>query len=841
MEVTFLGGASGIGASCLAIQVGEHWLVVDAGVRLNTQADRLPDLAFLEDKSIAAILITHAHADHIGALPLVHQLAPTAPIYTSAATARLIEVMLADSLRVMDRRAATEQEIPLFAPALVERTLRQLRPLPVPGQVTLSEVPDLRVVTAPAGHVAGAMSLGFDHPEGRLVISGDLSITPQRTVGAARLLALSRPDLLILESTYGARAHPNRQAEETRLVQMVVERVQQGHVLIPAFALGRAQEIILILLAAQARGQAPLFPIYVDGLVRAVCSVYGTIPEALAPPLARRIRQGHEPFFGPTVQAITRPAQRAQVVAGPPACLISSSGMLTGGPSAFYAAALAAEAAATILITGYQDEESPGGRLLAAAAGEQRDIEINGQSVTLRCQVGQYALSAHADGGELAGWAAALHPRSIALVHGDASSRTALAERLAEIGPVRLPQNGDTLHIHARPQRGRRPTLPPPIPAPPATPGMGAGAPLDVSSLARLWQALVAGGPPPAARRFTVTELAQLWYGDMLSATALGSARELLAGVQPYFAAVPEVPDLYRLRRRRRAANRPPRPDTTRILALVEQHLPEVPDLYRRGVDPATGTVTLGFAFPAVARERYATQLAALASEAGVAVQLTTQPHQERLAAAARAVLPPDWPLLHNPALHHDRQVVQVHSAQPLTPEAIAAAQATFIAQTGWHLDIQVVEATPPPPTFGPTARWEMNRARQAALERFAAVGCYRVGADPARGVLILRFHFPDVAMVHQRAALDTLAAETGWPIEVSPQAHQTALETAAHQALPPGSLRGQPSFHAATRVVAVICATLLTPAQIETAQRTFTAQTGWCLQILVSANATPL
>src|SRR5919205_776793 len=89
MQVVFLGGASGVGASCLAVEIGREWILVDAGVRVDRAADRLPDLAFLEDKQLAAIFVTHAHADHIGSLPLVHQRFPHVPIYTSVATMRL--------------------------------------------------------------------------------------------------------------------------------------------------------------------------------------------------------------------------------------------------------------------------------------------------------------------------------------------------------------------------------------------------------------------------------------------------------------------------------------------------------------------------------------------------------------------------------------------------------------------------------------------------------------------------------------------------------------------------------------------------------------------------------
>src|ERR1700724_4056903 len=110
MQVVFLGGASGVGASCLAIELPQQWFVVDAGVRVDRKADPLPDLALLEDKDVQAIFVTHAHADHIGALPLLHQAFPTVPIFASRGTALLMEVMLADALRVRPRRAVEEMD-----------------------------------------------------------------------------------------------------------------------------------------------------------------------------------------------------------------------------------------------------------------------------------------------------------------------------------------------------------------------------------------------------------------------------------------------------------------------------------------------------------------------------------------------------------------------------------------------------------------------------------------------------------------------------------------------------------------------------------------------------------
>src|SRR5690606_21061571 len=125
-EIEFLGGASGVGASSVLVELAGRRVLIDAGVRMGGR-DRLPDLAALERHHLSAIFVTHAHADHIGALPLVHQHMPHVPIYATPATIRLIEVMLADAVRVMARRAAEELEFPLYDDALVASMLRVLR------------------------------------------------------------------------------------------------------------------------------------------------------------------------------------------------------------------------------------------------------------------------------------------------------------------------------------------------------------------------------------------------------------------------------------------------------------------------------------------------------------------------------------------------------------------------------------------------------------------------------------------------------------------------------------------------------------------------------------------
>lgn len=182
MQVIFVGGASGVGASCLAIEIAGQWIIVDAGVRVDRKSDPLPDLALLEGKDIRAIFVTHAHADHIGALPLVHQAFPTAPIFASRATGLLMEVMLSDALKIMNKRAAEEMEIPLYPGELVSSMLNQVRPLPIGEALVLPQLPGITIHTSRAGHIAGAVSFSFSASDGTLVVSGDISSTAQRTV-----------------------------------------------------------------------------------------------------------------------------------------------------------------------------------------------------------------------------------------------------------------------------------------------------------------------------------------------------------------------------------------------------------------------------------------------------------------------------------------------------------------------------------------------------------------------------------------------------------------------------------------------------------------------------------
>jgi Cft2 family RNA processing exonuclease len=856
MQVLFVGGASGVGASCLAIQLAEQWIVVDAGVRVDRKSDPLPDLSLLEGKDVCAIFVTHAHADHIGALPLLHQAFPTAPIFASRGTSLLIEVMLADALKVMTRRAVEEMELPLYPETLVAGMLTHVRPMPVGEPFTLPILPGVTIHASRAGHIAGAVSLGFTAPDGSLVVSGDISSTPQRTVAGAVPPPLDRCDLLVMESTYGARLHPNRQAEEARLAQAVANGLAQGgHTLIPCFGLGRGQELLLILQAAQEKGQVPEFPIYVDGLVRRVCSTYLLIPEALSPTLQRQIRKGYTPFTGRNVTFVRDERDRERILAGPPACILSSSGMLTGGPSAWYAARLASDPNASILITGYQDEESPGKRLLDLAEKKENTLVLGGTQVEVRCQVAKYSLSAHADGGELAAYAAALKPRRVALVHGDPEARSALRGLLTDTDVV-LPVEGMTiekLEKQARRSSRAAPTnAARPVEALPQ--GIGQGAPFDYTHVEQLWRAVT---QVPTLRIVTARELALAWYGEVTEETTQDILDVFEQDYeQRYFVRQHALEEAYRVRGQFEEAPGDFLSDLVGSVLLLLVAPGSAKPVICRGIEPGAA---VRVQLPrGISQERTRFPFSSILEAAGPAPQEAQDSNQKASVYLANLVK----------TMRRLRRVISAHSLVELCqeealytlgdlcemaglspqsledrlalakllyqhPRLFTQQRSVFEGEglTLYCLSPEWREALEEPEEVErPDQNWILS-----VIEQYLGTPAdlYRRSIDPDTGDVVLSFHFPARASTLYSNAIDAAAEETGVSITIAPHTHQGELARAAHRVLPRGlSVRGTPSLYLDRSVVSLFCTGQASAEGITEAQSSFYEETGWYLEL---------
>lgn len=274
----------------------------------------------------------------------------------------------------------------------------------------------------PAGHIAGAACINLRTPEGDVFYSGDFSKFRQRTIEGMRIPKL-RPDSAIFESTYGNRLHSNRETEENRLIKTVRQCAEKGSkVLIPAFALGRAQEVLLILQSAMKSKRLPVIPVYVNGMVSDINMAYMNHPNGLRLPLTKSITKGRNPLYSENVTAVTTKPTRSELLRQSGcAVFVSSSGMLTGGPSVEYAKTLV------------QDEEAPGRLLqnMMTSIEENRTVTLDGTVLPLRCRIVQVGLSDHSDSIEITSVIDRLSCRRIILVHGDEDAMTALGTALS--------------------------------------------------------------------------------------------------------------------------------------------------------------------------------------------------------------------------------------------------------------------------------------------------------------------------------------------------------------------------------------------------------------------------
>ncbi|GLV57414.1 hypothetical protein KDH_42500 [Dictyobacter sp. S3.2.2.5] len=848
MHVLFIGGTNEVGASCLAVQIADQWIVIDAGVRVDRSADPLPDFALLEDKEVRAIFVTHAHADHIGALPLLHQAYPDAPIFASRATGLLMEVMLADAQRIMQRRAVDEMELPLYPSDLVERMLNQVRPLPVGEAVTIPELPEVTVIASSAGHIAGAVSFGFVAPDGSLVVSGDISVTEQRTVCGAQPPPIEKPDLLVLEATYGARLHANRQAEEQRLAQAVAEGIERGgHVLIPCFGLGRGQEVLLLLVDAQQKGLIPEFPIYVDGLVRRVCSTYHLLPEALTPRLTRQISKGYYPFAGRRITYVKDEHDREHILAGEPACIVTSSGMLTGGPSVWYASRLISDPQASILITSYQDEESPGRRLLDVADRRQDHLDLDGVSTLIQCHVGKYSLSAHADAGELASYAASLQPLYVALVHGDEEARLALRARLPD-AEVLLPDNaaeftisaGRVVHPVAQNQAVALSHL---------AVGIGKGRLFERAHVEQLWQVV---SQIPILRIVTARELALIWEGQAHEETITRILDVLKQDPRyRYFMPHRALEEAFYVRGKSTSSELFSDLIGQVLFVQVAFGGSPMPALCR-GLLP-TASVRVQFA-PGVSdriRYAYSTILDVLGAlpehieERQVSSYLTELSRQARVLRRSLSA--------HKLALacqEHTSytlselcELIGVSSTELADRLAVAdlaqrSSSLFYVQQMPQFEEGQTIYTLAPnwqealkKDDAEPSASQLDRRLVLQILEQHIGnpPDLYRRRFDPDTGDLTLSFHFPDIAKKKYQQALSEAAEEADINILVSPYAHQDALSEVAQQVLPEGlCIQSHPSVYQESKHIHFEVSGQTTPQALKEAQVHYRDLTGW-------------
>jgi metallo-beta-lactamase family protein len=451
MKITFLGAADTVTGSKHLIDAGGVRVLLDCGLFQGFKLLRERNWAAptVAAQSIDAVVLSHAHLDHSGWLPGLVRQGFKGPVYASAATRDLAEVLLLDSANLQEEDARRANRggwsrhapaLPLYSVADAKRAIAKIVPVSAGRTV---RVGDVVVGFTPVGHLLGANALSLRVAGRTLVFSGDVGRDDDLLMPPPK--QVNRADVLLIESTYGNRLHPPQdvQARLGAIVRATIRR--GGSVLLPSFAVGRAQALLLVLQRLRAAGELPAeLPIFLD-------SPMASAATALYQRHRKLLRIGAREAAGLTddVTLVATPQESERLTRSRwPKVVISASGMATGGRVLHHLKAMAPNPRNAIVFPGFQVGGTRGANLIAGAS----EVKIHGEYVAVKADVSHLeGFSGHADAQGLMAWLRAIEvpPDQTFVVHGEPAAADALRMRIKdELGwRVAVPEHGAMLEV----------------------------------------------------------------------------------------------------------------------------------------------------------------------------------------------------------------------------------------------------------------------------------------------------------------------------------------------------------------------------------------------------------
>lgn len=467
MHVEFIGAAQTVTGSKHLVRTKKATILLDCGLFQGRRRESIEKNRALgvDPGEIDAVVLSHAHIDHSGALPLLVKRGYRGPIYATPATYDLCAAMLADAALIQEADARyinkviardladMDPVVPLYESEDVVRVLDQMISLPYGRSQIIAR--GVSVTLLDAGHVLGSAVIALDCDDGgstkRVVFSGDLGRpgmpilrSPEAPHGA---------DLLLLESTYGDREHPGIVEMDDALARVVMRTFERrGKLIIPSFALERAQEIVYALRRLERAGRLPDIPVYIDSpLTVKITEVFKMHPECYGEAARAMLRSGDSPFELRRLRYVSDAEESKAITAAEgPQIVIAASGMCEGGRVLHHLKATVESERNTILIVGFQAQHTLGRRI----AERRSRVRIFGVERDLRAEVAVLdGFSAHAGQRDLVAFAERVRAGgrlgTTALVHGEPGAQAALRDVLNErgLGPVITPAPGDRISV----------------------------------------------------------------------------------------------------------------------------------------------------------------------------------------------------------------------------------------------------------------------------------------------------------------------------------------------------------------------------------------------------------
>ncbi len=438
VRITTLGCCREVGRASFILSTPETRVLIDCGDKPGAEGEvpylQVPEALGAGAQNLDAVVLTHAHLDHSALIPLLFKYGYDGPIYTTEPTRDLMGLLQLDYLDV----AAKEGRTPPYDSEMVREAIKHTVPLEY-GDVT-DIAPDIKLTLHNAGHILGSAISHFHIGDGlyNVAFSGDIHYDDTRLFNGA-VNDFPRVETLVLESTYGGRNdYQTDQKDSERKLKKVINRTleRDGKVLVPAFAVGRSQEIMLVLEEAMREGEIPTVPVHLDGMIWEATAIHSTYPEYLRDEVRDRIFHDDEnPFLADQFNHIDGGEEERQEVAdGGPCIVLSTSGMVEGGPIMSWLEHLGGDPDSTMTFVGYQAQGTLGSRIQSG----WEEIPVGngggrGDTLTLKMEVETVdGFSGHADRQGLENFVRTMNPRpeKVLCVHGDESSVQDLSSAL---------------------------------------------------------------------------------------------------------------------------------------------------------------------------------------------------------------------------------------------------------------------------------------------------------------------------------------------------------------------------------------------------------------------------
>jgi KH/beta-lactamase-domain protein len=435
VRITGLGGFMEVGRSAILVETSESKILLDVGINPGGHGyDLYPrlDLSQIPIEELDAVVITHAHLDHMGLVPYLFKYGYRGPVYATKPTRDLMVLSQLDLLDIMQRGS----QKPPYSQLEVKKMILHTIPLEY-GEVT-DIAPDVKLTFYNAGHILGSAMAHLHIGEGlhNVVYTGDFKFGRTRLLDKANTV-FPRVETVIMESTYGDRNQPPRDEAELELISTISRTVaHKGKALIPVMAVGRAQEILLVLVDALNRKLLPSdVKIYIDGSIREVNAIHLTYPELLSAQVRAKILRDENPFEHESIVRVEKRQQREEIAkSDEPAVILATSGMLNGGPSVEYLRLLAPDPRNALIFVAYQARGTLGRRILDGER-EMTMVTEDGRVETVKINMNVVSIdgfSGHSDRRQLLAFLANMKtkPKNIILNHGEPQAIYSLAETI---------------------------------------------------------------------------------------------------------------------------------------------------------------------------------------------------------------------------------------------------------------------------------------------------------------------------------------------------------------------------------------------------------------------------